>query len=446
MGTHPIFESDFDCLTEKCFEMSLTGEELSSLVSLTEKSQDHSDVAPSLESLSHSFLQEISSDSLFRVLSGLICLLECDLLSPQARFAAITVLLESKQRPESSLNFVTQKLLQDLAKNSNELKFIKHIQNGKREYIRHHSASKMANIDNLPEPTAAGHQENTKEDSEDERTRLQKSAISSIIPDPEQFSSSDQDDETLRKTTMHMILCEPNFGKRILDPQFITIPPPLYEGPEDELEWLFPSDGYIFDVEWDDRMCQNNVGVTEVQRLYKVALQRKLENEEEQKFKEELKNEPKMLDMIGLSDEMLPLLVEYNPMITVEILMIILKNKNKEEIKRYLRQITNINVTLQSLEVVNRLVTQVELPSDFIPYYITRCTKTCEDLEDRLQQGRLVRLVCVFLRALINNSLFDIKDCSPMLIEVQGFCIQFSRIREAAGLFRLLKTMDNDKE
>jgi len=54
--------------------------------------------------------------------------------------------------------------------------------------------------------------------------------------------------------------------------------------------------------------------------------------------------------MIGLSDEMLPLLVEYNPMITVEILMIILKNKNKEEIKRYLRQITNINVTLQSLE------------------------------------------------------------------------------------------------
>jgi len=425
--------------------MSLTGEELSSLVSLTEKSQDHSDVAPSLESLSHSFLQEISSDSLFRVLSGLICLLECDLLSPQARFAALTVLLESKKRPESSVNFVTQKLLQDLAQNSNELKFIKHIQNGKREYIRNNSASKMAKLDNLPQPPP-DQLETTKEDNDDERTRLQKSAISSIIPDPEQFSSSDQDDETLRKTTMHMILCEPNFGKRILDPQFITIPPPLYDGPEDELEWLFPSDGYIFDVEWDDRMCQNNVGVTEVQRLYKVALQRKLENEEEQKFKEEIKNEPKMLDMIGLSDEMLPLLVEYNPMITVEILMIILKNKNKEEIKRYLRQITNINVTLQSLEVVNRLVTQVELPSDFIPYYITRCTKTCEDLEDRLQQGRLVRLVCVFLRALINNSLFDIKDCSPMLIEVQGFCIQFSRIREAAGLFRLLKTMDNDKE
>ena len=67
------------------------------------------------------FNLNLSSDSLFRVLSGLICLLECDLLSPQARFAALTVLLESKKRPESSVNFVTQKLLQDLAQNSNEL-------------------------------------------------------------------------------------------------------------------------------------------------------------------------------------------------------------------------------------------------------------------------------------------------------------------------------------
>jgi len=85
------------------------------------------------------------------------------------------------------------------------------------------------------------------------------------------------------------------------------------------------------------------------------------------------------MESLGFTAELLPQLVEYNPMLTVEFLMTVLEHEDKSEIKKYLHQMTQIPVTLQSLEVVNRLVSQVELPSDFIPYYISRCTKTCED-------------------------------------------------------------------
>lgn len=56
-----------------------------------------------------------------------------------------------------------------------------------------------------------------------------------------------------------------------------------------QLEWLFPGGAVSFDVEWDGQMCKNGSGVKEVERLYHLALERKLENEEEQQFKDEIK-------------------------------------------------------------------------------------------------------------------------------------------------------------
>jgi len=61
----------------------------------------------------------------------------------------------------------------------------------------------------------------------------------------------------------------------------------------------------------------------------------------------------------------------------------------------------------------------------------------CPQFIARTPQSRIVRLVCELIRALVDARVVSLGDLSA---EIQAFCVEFSRVREAALLFRELKS------
>ncbi|KAK9766123.1 CCR4-NOT transcription complex subunit 11, variant 3 [Basidiobolus ranarum] len=176
-------------------------------------------------------------------------------------------------------------------------------------------------------------------------------------------------------------------------------------------------------------MCEDAKKEQNTCQLLAKAYEEPLSMVEQQLILQEFENDVKFVYRSGLTPDNLSALVENNPTIVIEALIQLSKCK---EMAEYLNALSDIT-TLHSLEVVNRLTTSCEIPQEFLHQYLERHISSCDSMTDRNVQNRQVRLVCVFVQSLLRNKVIEL---SEFVIELQPFLVQYSRVKEAAELYK----------
>ncbi|KAK9813943.1 hypothetical protein WJX73_005924 [Symbiochloris irregularis] len=211
---------------------------------------------------------------------------------------------------------------------------------------------------------------------------------------------------------------------------------PLQPG---ELRWLHPQ--LEHPLVWDAHLGPLGERVSALTQILQRSLLEPLPPALAKQAEEEVDADACVALRCGLTPACLSALIEHNQSIAQKVLAWLVQRSAAEE---WLEVLAGMDMSVHSMEVVNWLTSNTHLPPAFLQRYIHNCIAFCRRPQDSDKvQSRLVRLLSVFLTSLIRNRVVAV---GGVFLEVQAFCIEFSRIREAANLFRLLKQLESDQQ
>uniref|UniRef100_A0A915ETS6 CCR4-NOT transcription complex subunit 11 n=1 Tax=Echinococcus canadensis TaxID=519352 RepID=A0A915ETS6_9CEST len=234
-----------------------------------------------------------------------------------------------------------------------------------------------------------------------------------------------------------------------LRPSFLRLAPPLLPCPQagattldslefwaEELVWLSPPT-LQHTFHWDSSM-DHSIPPLEIQQLASLALSSPLSPSQKEQLVRSISQNPGLINGIGLLSENFPNLVNHNPMAASEILRALSLHP---ELESFLDVLSEMDVNVHSLEVINQIASHMPLPRKFILKCISNFITRCQSTQDKSSQSRLARLVCLVIQAWVRNKILDITGTN-ILVEIQSFCLEFNKVREANALYRLIKSIE----
>eukprot|EP00730_Choanoeca_flexa_P001349 TRINITY_DN10596_c0_g1_i5.p1 TRINITY_DN10596_c0_g1~~TRINITY_DN10596_c0_g1_i5.p1 ORF type:complete len:430 (+),score=43.72 TRINITY_DN10596_c0_g1_i5:182-1471(+) len=203
--------------------------------------------------------------------------------------------------------------------------------------------------------------------------------LSSMFHHPDRTTMAAQGPQTPQATAA-LVSEAQSMSDLSLSPGFVRVSPPVLPIASSETSWMVPR-GTDARVRYNDTLGVDKPRARaddELRRIITHATQEVIPLERQQEIMAKLQADHQLVFRIGMTPEKLPGIVNKNPVLSVEIL---LRLMSSTQITDYFSMLVNMPLTLQCMEVVNKLTQTVELPSEFIHLYISNCISACEALE-----------------------------------------------------------------